>query len=93
MRTLSLAASIAVLCGSAAFGMTSASGEQTAKLSDCVGMASQVKTALSDNAQSPNYQEAVKQQGYGREFCNNGLYPSGVAHYAEALKLLGVSKG
>jgi hypothetical protein len=92
MRTLSLVASIAVLCGSVAFGAASASAEQTASLSDCVGMAGQVKTALTDNAQSPNYQDAVKQQGYGRDFCGNSFYKTGVDHYAEALRLLGVAK-
>jgi hypothetical protein len=55
-------------------------------------MASQVRTALTDNAQSANYQDAVKQQRYGRDFCANSFYKTGVDHYAEALRLLGVSK-
>jgi hypothetical protein len=55
-------------------------------------MQGEVKTALTSNAQSPNYEDAVKQQRYGVEFCNNGFYQNGVSHYEQALKLLGVEK-
>jgi hypothetical protein len=92
MRNLSIAASAAVLCGSLAFGAASANAEETASMSGCLDMASQVKNALASNEQSSSYRDAVKQQGYGRDFCANGLYKNGVAHYAEALRLLGVSK-
>jgi hypothetical protein len=92
MRYLNLAASAAVLCGCVTLGAISASAEQTASLSSCIGMASEVKSALASNGQSSSYQDAVRQQGYGRDFCANGLYTNGVAHYAEALRLLGVSK-
>ena len=92
MRNLKLAAGVAILCSTLAVGAASADA-QTASVSGCLDMAQQVKAALVTNAQSANYQEAVKQQGYGREFCNNSYYRNGIDHYSRALALLGVSKG
>jgi hypothetical protein len=91
MRFLNLAASVTVLSGIVALTPT-AGFAQAANLSECVQMQTQVKTALGTNAQSPYYQDAVKQQGYGRDFCTNGFYQNGVAHYEQALKLLGNNK-
>lgn len=66
--------------------------EQPANLSRCVKMAGQVKTALEEHTQASGYNDAVKQQGYGLEFCNQGFYTNGVEHYNQALKLLSAGK-
>jgi hypothetical protein len=50
-----------------------------------------VRTALSSNQQSANYDAAVKESHYGRDFCANAQPKMGSAHYTQALKLLGVS--
>ena len=91
MRNLKLATGVAVLCSTLVAGAASASA-QTASVTGCLDMAHQVKAALDANAQSPNYQEAVKEQGYGRDFCTNTFYQSGINHYNHALELLGVNK-
>jgi hypothetical protein len=91
MRNLKLATGIAILCSTLVAGAASADS-QTASLTGCLDMAHQVKDALAANAQSPNYQEAVKEQGYGRDFCTNTFYQSGINHYNHALELLGASK-
>lgn len=67
-------------------------GQQPANLSGCVEMASQVKTALEQHTQAPGYKDAVRQQSVGLEYCNSGLYASGVRHYNLALKLLSGGK-
>ena len=89
MRKIILAAGVVASLGIGAFG---ASAAQSASLSGCMDMADQVKSALASNADSANYHEAVKQQGYGREFCGSGLYQNGIDHYTQALKLLGAQK-
>jgi hypothetical protein len=58
---------------------------------DCNTMAAQVRTALAANQSSSNFADATKEKNYGRDFCTNSLYKVGVEHYAQALKLLGVS--
>jgi hypothetical protein len=88
MRFVHLAASIALLSGAVAFAAP-ASAENSANLGSCATMQDQVKAALSSNAQSPNYATAVKEQRYGLEFCSEGFYRNGVAHYSQALQLLG----
>jgi len=92
MRYVNFLTGAAVLSGVLAIGATMANAEAAANFPQCLQMANQVKGALANNSQSPNYQEAVKQQGYGRDFCLNGLYQNGVARYSEALKLLGADK-
>ncbi len=91
MRNLKLATSVAILCSMLAAGAASAD-PQTASLTSCLDVAQQVKSALAANAQSPNYQEAVKEQGYGRDYCTNTFYQSGISHYNHALTLLGANK-
>ena len=90
MRYVNLAITVAAVSGTLASAPVGA--QPTASLTGCVEMQDQVKTALAGNAQSPSYEDAVKQQRFGTEFCNKGFYQNGVAHYAEALKLLGVSQ-
>jgi len=55
-------------------------------------MAEQVKAALAANAQSPNYQEAAKEQSNGLSFCTESFYQYGINHYSHALTLLGANK-
>ena len=92
MRNLKLAMGVAILC-STFVGGAAIAAEQTASVTGCLDMAHQVKAALDANAQSPNYLQAVKEQGYGRDFCANSFYQSGISHYNHALELLGVNKG
>ena len=70
---------------------TSAANAADDSAPTCVSLASQVKTALAANQQSANYEAAVKEKRYGLDFCANAQPKVGVAHYAQALKLLGVS--
>lgn len=93
MRYVNWAVGVAALSGTLALAAAPAGAQPTASMSGCVEMQNQVKTALAQNGQSPSYEDAVKQQRYGTEFCNSGFYQNGLAHYAEALKLLGVSQG
>ena len=92
MRNVKWMAGIAILSGALACAAAPANAADSASLSGCASLQSQVKTALQSNAQSPNYENAVKEQRYGVEFCSNGFYQNGVSHYSEALKLLGVDK-
>ena len=92
MRYVQFAAGLAILSGALSFAASSAGAAETADVSGCNGMQEQVQTALQSNAQSPNYDDAVKQQKVGAEFCSHGFYRNGVAHYAQALKLLGANK-
>jgi len=92
MRLLSTAATtIAFSLGIAAFTLP-AGAEQTGNLSTCVKLADEVNQALAANSQSSSYNDATKEKGYGRDYCNAGLYAQGITHYADALKLLGVEK-
>ncbi|MGD0190481.1 MAG: hypothetical protein ABSD74_07055 [Rhizomicrobium sp.] len=91
MRFVHLAASIAVLSGTLALAVP-ASAQDSANLGTCATMQDQVKAALSSNSQSPNYENAVKEQRYGLEFCSEGFYRNGAAHYSQALRLLGAQQ-
>ena len=55
----------------------------------CSSMATQTRSALQSNQQSANYEQARKEDGYGRDFCEHGMQKEGLQHYAQALKLLG----
>lgn len=92
MRFVPVTISAAALCASVAFSVAPASAEE-ARLSTCAKLQTEVKDALANNAQSASYEAAVQEKTYGLQFCANGLYKNGVEHYAEALKLLGASKG
>lgn len=92
MRLLTIAATTFALSLGAAALSAPASAEETGNLSTCVKLASQVNQALASNAQSPSYEAAKKEKGYGRDYCATGLYAQGTTHYAEALKLLGAEK-
>ncbi|HTQ13003.1 MAG TPA: hypothetical protein VMH86_03935 [Rhizomicrobium sp.] len=81
---------IATLSSALAFAASGASAETfAANLGGCTHAAEAVRDAMSANASSANMAEAQKEQGYGRQFCNNQLYDRGVAHYQRALDLLG----
>ena len=92
MRSMKLAASVAVL--SLGLGMTVASAyaQQVATVQSCLNVAAQVKTALDSNTQSANYEAAMKERNYGLAFCNSGFYTKGVSHYGRALQILGVAQ-
>ena len=91
MRNLKLATGVAILCSALMAGATSAMAD-SATAANCQDMADQVKAALAANAQSPNYQEAVKEKSNGQSFCNESFYQYGINHYSHALQLLGASK-
>jgi hypothetical protein len=93
MRSMKFATCAAVL--SIGLGMTVASAnaqQQVATVQSCLNVAAQVKTALDANAQSANYEDAMKERNYGLAFCNGGYYAKGVAHYGRALQILGVAQ-
>jgi hypothetical protein len=91
MRNLKLAAGVAILCSTLAAATTSALAD-SATAASCHDMAEQVSAALAANAQSPNYQEAVKEKNNGLSFCTESFYQYGINHYNHALSLLGASK-
>lgn len=86
MRRTKLAA--IAMCATVALA-ASAANATAASADSCTDMARQVKAALADNAQSANYDAAVKEKSFGRDFCYNSFYQVGIDHYAQALKLLG----
>jgi hypothetical protein len=91
MRNLKLAAGAAILCSTLVAGATAAVAQE-ATAANCHEMADQVNAALAANAQSPNYQEAVKEKNNGLSFCTENFFRYGIDHYSHALTLLGVNK-
>ncbi len=89
MRFWAYNAGAALVCAGLLFGATAASAEEMANVANCVKRADEVRDALASNQQSQDYQAAEKERGYGRDFCTNGFYKQGVAHYDQALRLLG----
>lgn len=92
MRLATVTIFAALTGATVALASLPASAEETGSVSECVKMADQVRQALASNAQSSGYEQAMKEKGYGRDFCNYGFYAKGESHYAEALKLLGAEK-
>lgn len=92
MRLLTITATTLALSLGAAVLSVPASAEQSGNLATCVKLAGQVSQALASSAQSPSYDAAKKEKGYGRDYCASGLYAQGTTHYAEALKLLGADR-
>ena len=92
MRMATVTITAALIGASVSLASLPAFAEATGSLSGCVKMAGEVKQALAGNSQSSDYDQAVKEKNYGRDFCANGLYAHGQEHYAQALKLLGVEK-
>jgi hypothetical protein len=88
MRNITMTA--LAFCAMAAMGATAANA-MTPTADNCNTMATQVKTALDANQTSSNFDAAKKEKNYGRDFCTNAMYKVGMDHYAQALKLLGVS--
>lgn len=93
MRYVNWVASLAIVSGAFAFVASPASAEDMSNVTGCISMEHQVKAALDSNAQAANYRDAVRQKQVAQDYCSSGLYKNGVAHYAEALKLLGVNQG
>ncbi len=88
MRKVNLA--VLAVCGMVALGTGTASAAE-ASADTCMSMAQQVKAALATGQQSANYALAVKEQGFGRDFCYHGIYKTGMDHYTHALSLLGAT--
>lgn len=89
MRTLKWTAGAVAICVGATVFAVSTTAASAANVNDCVRSGKEVRTALASNQDSPKSQDARKQQRYGLQYCNQGLYRQGLAHYAEALRLLG----
>jgi len=70
-------------------GATAANAE-AATQATCAQAQQKVSAALASDS-SANHDQAMKESHYGRDFCLNGLYGKGMQHYAEAMKLLGIS--
>ena len=92
MRLANVTMCAAIVSAGIAFGSLPAAAEQTGSLSGCTKLADEVKQALASNSQSASFDQAMKEKGYGRDFCANGLYGHGEEHYNEALRLLGATK-
>lgn len=88
MRNVYLAA--AGLSAMLAVGATAANAAD-ASMTTCLQAQSKVSNALASGTPSANSNAATKESHYGRDFCSNGLYKKGMEHYAEAMKLLGIS--
>jgi hypothetical protein len=87
MRKIFFAA--AGLSAMLAMGTTAANAE-TATQATCAQAQQKVATALASDT-SANHDQAQKESRLGRDFCLNSLYGKGMQHYAEAMKLLGIS--
>jgi hypothetical protein len=92
MRSMKVAACVAAITAGASLAAMSANAAEPATVTTCLDMAAQVKTALENNMQAASYEDAKKEQGYGRDYCTNNFYAQGVAHYNHALHLLGDSQ-
>lgn len=60
-----------------------------ARLTDCISMQKQVSTALDAATTSSSVDQARVQANTARTLCASRLYAEGVAHYSQALRLLG----
>ena len=67
-----------------------AANAETASQATCTQAQQKVAAALASDT-SANHDQAAKESHFGRDFCLNGLYGKGMQHYAEAMKLLGIS--
>ncbi|HEY2032351.1 MAG TPA: hypothetical protein VGH02_01560 [Rhizomicrobium sp.] len=85
MRNLYLAA-----IGMSAVLVATSANAATASQATCTEAQQKVATALASDT-SANHDQAAKESRYGRDFCLNGLYGKGMDHYAQAMKLLGIS--
>ena len=92
MRSIKYAAFVAAMSLGLGLTVASASAQQVANVETCLSSASQVKTALASNAQSANYEAAMKERNYGLAYCNSGFYEKGVSHYSRALQILGMAQ-
>lgn len=82
----------ATMCAGLAMFAMSATAANASGLTDCLHSAKNVRTAIAQNQDSPKLDDAQRQQRYGLEFCNRGFYKKGMAHYAQALKMLGADQ-
>jgi hypothetical protein len=85
-------ATAAVAFAAVVFAGSSAFAQERANTMGCLHASKQVSDALAANPQSPNSKDASDEQRAGREFCMNGVYDRGVAHYEKALDLLSADK-
>lgn len=72
-----------------AIGATAANAADATAVT-CLQAQHKVASALTGDT-STNHDAAAKESNYGREYCNTGLYKRGMEHYAQAMKLLGIS--
>jgi hypothetical protein len=75
---------------SAMLAMGATANAETASQATCTQAQQKVAAALASDT-SANHDQAQKESRYGRDFCLNGLYGKGMDHYAQAMKLLGIS--
>ena len=83
--TAMLIAGTAMVFGAGAYA------SETPSVSGCLKISKQVKDVLETHQQGSTYDAAKAEQKSGNEFCTNGLYKSGIAHYEAALKIVGAS--
>ena len=80
------------MCAGASLVAGSATAASAKTLDDCIHARNAVSAALDQNADSPRIHDAQRERRYGLNYCNNGMYKQGVAHYTAALKILGADK-
>ncbi len=88
MKYVKHAAFIAALCVATAPMAAYAYAAEPENVTGCLHTAKQVAAAI-EAAQQPNAEAARHEQGLGRDFCTNGFFHLGLAHYAKALELAG----
>jgi hypothetical protein len=91
MRKWNAIAAALLSCGVVLSAGAAGAADMFAGQRGCVELAQQVRDALASSSQSSNYDNARKEQGFGRDFCNNGLFAQGISHYQNALNTLGKS--
>jgi hypothetical protein len=90
MLTKNIALALSLTAG-IALAATSAFADEQENAAGCRHMSKAVSSALEANASATNYQHALAEQDAGQKYCQVGLFGEGISHYANALKLLGVS--
>lgn len=89
MHCKNLAVPTVLICAALLSGTALAATTADANNLSCMRTAKEVRAALDNNKNSPNYQPAMVKRNQGLVACNSGFYKLGMAHYTAALKLLG----
>jgi hypothetical protein len=85
---------VALLAATIVTGAAAASANDVpANTTGCLTMSKEVSDALQANSQSKNIDSAVEENKAGHEYCNSGMFETGLKHFARALELLAPGNG